>query len=515
MSIGNIQYLEIPCGFGGLNATRMTSRFPIEDLLTAENLTFEDDTWQKRGGTTKVNTSVITDAPTVNGLWDFWPVPTTQKTIAATSDGKIISVGTGGIVDTLSSGLTNTNPTVFVEALGAGSVRKLFSFNGKNLPKVTADGITSADIATPPDDWSGANQPPGATTHNGRLWAWMNHRLYYSTLTNHEDFKGSGAGNLECFPGESEKLVAGISFMGRLYLWKYPRGIYWVDDSSTDYTDWKLKRLTRAVGMAGPLGLAQADNDVLFIGSDGLVHALTGVQEFGDARASSVLPEKISEYMRYNISFTQLAKATAIYYGAKKEFQIALAAAGETTNNRRLILDIRDTQNPRYNVSTRDICESMALMRDANGIDLPMTGDNAGFIRLLDQQTRSKDGAGYIGKYETGDIPLIGKGTRRANLVSLEVIYRPMGNHNLTLEVWCDGAKRQTMSINMGSEGSSVLGAFVLGTSTLGGVKILNVRRRIKGDCRRLKLVGYNSGNGQNFSILSHIVGFTTGNDRA
>lgn len=517
--MNEIQIIEVPCGQGGLNYSQAISDYPTEDLRYCDNITYEDDTWQKDGGATKINTTVITDAPTIMGLWDFWPAAATQKRIAATSDGKIVSFGTGGIVSTLVDSLGTNKQTVFCESLGASNTRKLFAFNGYNTPQVTSDGITAAGMATPDTDWATTNQPTAAVAHNGRLWVWGNanypHTIYYSVLADHEDFTGSGSGSLSCYPGEGEKIVAGFSFAGRLYFWKFPRGIYWIDDSSTTASEWQMKRLTRSVGMAGPLGLAQIDNDIVFVSPEGLVHSLSTVQEYGDAKASAIFPEKISGFIRERINIDYLDKAIAVYYPSKREWHLAHTGEGYAYNNQRLILDLHDLTNPRYRFSLRDVCTAMSLVRDSNGLDRPMVGDNAGFVRILDGSNKNKDNAGYTARFETADIELLPKGSKRANLQYVEAIFRPEGDHDLSLETYLDGDYSETVQLNMGSASGGALGSFVLGTDTLGGGNVLNTRKRIAGDCRRIRFVGYNSGVNQNFSISSILVGYTVGNERA
>ena len=51
--MSEIQIFEIPCGQGGLNYSQTISKFPIEDLSYCDNVTYEDDTWQKEGGGNK------------------------------------------------------------------------------------------------------------------------------------------------------------------------------------------------------------------------------------------------------------------------------------------------------------------------------------------------------------------------------------------------------------------------------------------------------------------------------
>ena len=514
-----VQIVEIPCGQGGLNSSELISNYPITDLKTAENLSYEDDTWRKEGGASKINSVAFTGAPTITGLWEFFPTEYIQKRIAGTSDGKIVSFGASGIVDTLASGLGANKQFVFSEAYGTSNTRKLFIFNNYDAVKVTSDGVTASDITKPPTDWAGTNQPISGVVHNGRLWGFGNpnapHRIYYSVLTDHENFQDAGSGTIQCYPGEGEKLVGGVSFAGRLYLFKYPRGVYWVNDTDTDVANWGCKRLTNSVGLAGPLALTQVDNDVIFVSVDGFIYSLSAVQEYGESasiKTAAIMVEKIGNWLRNNVALSRIQKCVALYYPSKKELHIAYTQSGKTYNNVQLILEGHNIQNLRFRVNTRDACESMALTRDANYVYRPMVGDNAGFVRILDNSTRNKDGGAYTGKFETADIPLIEKGSRRANLQYLETIFKPFGDYYLTVDIYRDGIYSNTVNVYMGTSGGR-LDSFVLGTDVLGGGTVLNTRNRLIGDCRRIKLIGYNSGVNEDFSISGFLVGYTIGNE--
>ena len=56
------------------------------------------------------------------------------------------------------------------------------------------------------------------------------------------------SGNVVVYPGEGEKIVAIQSFKGLLIVWKYPRGVYYIDTTAVDVGDWKTKRLGTSTG---------------------------------------------------------------------------------------------------------------------------------------------------------------------------------------------------------------------------------------------------------------------------
>ncbi|MDI6721818.1 MAG: hypothetical protein QMD85_05470, partial [Candidatus Aenigmarchaeota archaeon] len=157
-----VKTITIPCGAGGLNGSPSLTLVDITELREALNLTFDSDSWQKEGGASKINTTVISGAPKVVGLIEFG-----SSKVAATSDGKIITVVTGGIGATLKTGLGTDKLSTFIETIGAASTKKLFHFNGYDVVQVW-DGVAAntGNIALPPADWTGTSQPSAGISHN-------------------------------------------------------------------------------------------------------------------------------------------------------------------------------------------------------------------------------------------------------------------------------------------------------------------------------------------------------------
>ena len=90
---------------------------------------------------------------------------------------------------------TLDRPIHFVSAgrEGAGDPAKVFVFMDTGLPLVSSAGLGPAPINDPPEEWR-TNPPTTGAVTAGRLWAAARHRLYYSTLEDHEDFKSTGIG---------------------------------------------------------------------------------------------------------------------------------------------------------------------------------------------------------------------------------------------------------------------------------------------------------------------------------
>jgi len=179
MSFGGL-IAEIPAGLNGLNGTKNLSLLGVSDLLSALNLSYADGTMQKEGGAAKYNSSAITGAPAILGGWDWNHNGATQRMVVVTDGGKILKdSGAGTFGTTLATGLTVTDASgdpvapVFAEGgkEAAANDRKLFIFTGRNQVQVlAADGAATSNLATPPADWTGANQPRFGLVHEGRMW---------------------------------------------------------------------------------------------------------------------------------------------------------------------------------------------------------------------------------------------------------------------------------------------------------------------------------------------------------
>ena len=315
--------LPISVGHGGHVGTRDQQSIGPDKLLIARNIMYDGLTLTKEGGTSKYNSSAISGTPSVLGGHDWWPVAGTQRMVVVLSDGTIKKdTGAGDFAVTLASGLTVSSIVpLFVEGgkEAAANNRKLFVFTGVNAVQVlAADGATTAALATPPADWTGANQPTFGFIHNGKLWGGGNandpHRLYYSIATNHEDMTGAGSGSLSIYPGEGEKLVGAVSFKGLIVAWKYPKGIYIIDTNDATAANWTIRPHSRKIGGVGPRAMVEVDNDILFWDPAGNLHLLSAVQEFGDTSSSNLgKVNDISSFIKDNFNFARLGFIRGVY----------------------------------------------------------------------------------------------------------------------------------------------------------------------------------------------------------
>ena len=505
-------------GLGTLNLSRSPIRVQAEDLIAMESLTFEHDTYQKDGGATKYNTTAITGAPSVVMLKEFVADDGTKELVAATSDGKIITVDADGIAKTLKTGLTTTGRKPFVAAEGAdGGLKGLYIVNGLDPMQVYTGGVATADVSDPASEWGAGYPPSWCFQHDGRMWADIAaHRIISSALDDMEDYATPDTFlTFNVYPGEGERIVGGVSWRGRAFFFKYPRGIYYLDDADSDTANWKMRRLSRYVGAGGQNSIVEALNDVFFLSPDGYIQALSAVEEFGDAQSAAILPNAMGTFIRENINFAKLEHAQVVFYATKRKVMWGVTAReSETVNNMIVGLDMHTEGGAQGYNSRRDEAEALGTIRDDTTQQVQvLAGDSEGFVWQLDQAVRSKDGQAYEARFETKDIELSEQGINRVNLRELEVEFANAEQFVLDVDVHRDGQYSESVQFTS-QAGSGILGSFTFGVDVLGTEALLNSRQRIRGDAHRIKLIGKNDVAGGNFSVASITPKFTPGSDR-
>lgn len=474
----------------------------------------------------------------ISGInWD--PTPGAHHDVVFLSNGSVLQdTGAGTFPTIMTTGLTAVSdpPPLFVPAGGesVGGVRKLFLFSGSNQVRVALGAAaTMAAIGSPAADWTGGQFPTFGVQHGLRMFAGGNasdpHRIYYSTIADHGDFLGAGSGTLPIHPGESERIVAGLSFKGILLLWKYPLGIYVVDARDATPANWKVSRLTKAVGCINQHCIVQIENDVLYMDHVGNIHLLSSTQEFGDVNTSNIgRIASLEPFMRAYINQSLIRRSVGIWYAAKRQAWFSLPQQGATDNNIRLMVSFSEPQHgqaqdqgsnaPRFFMSRRDIAISLWMRPDnTDHIPRPTMGDNIGFVWKMDDLSRNKDGVAYPIKFDTAITDLAFLDDTLATKMKagqfLELASEPRGNWDLTVGVFWDDILSSTVQFNMGGAGAAI-GSFILGTDVLGSDIVSSDRQRITGSGRRIRLIAENGGLDQDVSLAEFHLSFTVMDER-
>ncbi len=486
-------------GAQSVTATNSFTKNEDVNLGTSSNLRL----WQQY--------RIDTTSGTIIGLHDWWPTSDSadRAVITAAHDGNLYksnSATTDLNATTLATGLSATaRPGKFVQGgkETAADARHLFYFNGVDqVHEITGTGTTAQVISAPASDWSSGNRPVGGVIHRARLVAFGNknqpHAAYFSLSSNHEDFTTDPL-VITTNAGVGDRLYNGASFNGVLYLWKYPRGIFWLDDNDLAEANWGMFTKTEAIGCApSPHAVCPMDDDVLFMNSDGTFHLLSAVDALSGTQTSDLSHAlRIRKWLRENVNLTKLDQVTSCWYSHKKVALFGVPSAGSSTNDLILKFDFAsqgdetDGAGVKFTYTRRDTADALALYRDlTRGIEIPMIGEG-GFVYKLDQDARTKNGIGYVGAYQTPHLdgramePSY-KSTRK-NFNALELVMEPVAAGTLTVEVYIDGTLSQTLEFDATKR---------------------RQRRRLVGNGYEISLRVSNETASEDFKVLSHHVFF-------
>lgn len=396
-----------------------------------------------------------------------------NRIITATSGGNLfkekpLTLTTGNIdAVLLKSGLSQSaRPGRFVAAgkEAAALDRKLFYMNGVDPVQVlSGDGTSTTAIATPPLDWdtvaNEGEQPINGVVHQNRLVLFGNlndpHRAYFSDPDDHEDFTSVESFDIRFRSDIGDRLFGAVSFQGILFFCKYPRGVFYLDDTSLTATEWVIRPKSESIGCAPtPYAMLSIDDDVLILDPNAHFHLLSAVDAFGGARASDVtLRLGLSKWTRDNVNLKLLSRAVSYWYPQKKLAVFYVPGTGDEENTLAIKFDFsgRERDLPvKVSFSRRDTAGGVAVRRATDGgPETPIIGEGA-FVYLADQEARNKNGLGYTMSYRLPNTDLAHvDGSLRAKKKRpehLELIMEPVEEGTLTVDVLVDGVIKQTLT---------------------------------------------------------------------
>lgn len=511
------QTVSIPLGQLGLRTDDPMSSLPPNSFIMVSNVNLYSSRINKVGGSTRYNTTALDGA--VVSLREWYPTPSLKRLIAVTSTGKIYRDAANNFnsATAITSSLGTLTPDCMMVVGGAevaGNNRKLFIFTGGSaqLKRITGDGTSTANISAPPADWS-ATFPTGGFIYQGRLFAYGNssdpHRLYVSDADDHEDFTTATL-TFPVFPGEGDGIIGAVVYRGVAVIFKRPYGVYILDGTDTNTSNWVVKRFSDAFGIASPNSAVQILGDLLVANANGSITSLSASLQFGDLEAGDILANaQVEEYFRENSSSTGISKTTAIYYPEKKTALFSFRSPTGTKQNRLLYVDV-GRQSPRIYTGSKDQVTCLALRKDANGIERPIYGSDDGFVYQMDQTTFNVNGSAYTSEFQTPHMDL---GFADSSLSSknkifdfLEIEYRAAGNWPFYVDVYIDGLLSETLTVNQTT--GVGLGAFVLGTDRLSTLTVNKARQPLHGVGKTVGFRYYNTAANQNFEIEKYTISF-------
>lgn len=502
---------EIPLAQSGISGVENPTILLPSDVLEANYISLYGQVVRKEGGQTPYTPSPL-GATVLNGF-DWFPTAAVQREIVVLGDGRVLKDnGAGTFPVPLASGIAVSQPSQFVAggAEATGRARKLFLFTGGSPVQVLAgDTVTMAALAKPAADWSGSQHPLCGAVHANRLWAAGNlsdpHRVYYSTVTDHEDFQDTtNAGSLSVFSGEGDRITGLFSYRGVLIVGKAPRGMYVIDTTGIQPTTYGVDSLSRAIGLATGNAMAQIDNDVILLDTAGNLQSLAAVQALGDLSTLTYGQEvDLANYLTDKVNAAQTMWARMAYYGLKRELHVAVPLTGQTTNTGRLVVDYNGPSRPRFRLSEPESCVALWLKHlGVNGPLRPVRGDTAGMLWDLDQATPSA--AGVPGSQARVLTPALDMGHLDPGLAArvkqgfyLELVTALLGPWNLDIDVYWDGRRQQQLAFTMRNQHGLPEG------------QVVSLQQRLLGSGRRVQFDVRQTVGGQGMEVYRLYMAFS------
>lgn len=528
------QIFRIPLGSRGLTTDEVQSRTPIDALLLATNVSFRKNFIEKEPGSVRWNSAAL--PASVLALSDFWPNDVSQRVFALCANQKLYryidriaytEVTPSSVTDTQDLVLASDRPPAFVTG-GAedGGDRKLFLFTGTSQVQViSGDATTRHNITKPAADWV-TSFPSYGLIHAGRLCAFGNknlpHMLYLSAATDHEDFQTPATTLFfPVFPGEGEGILSAYNFKGRLFIFKYPFGVYYLDDTDPSVTNWSIKKLTGSFGVASAFSVVEALNDAFVANHTGSITQMSATLDFGSMTTGDLLRNLRNEsYMRQITARFGFRQRYGVWYEDKKTALFTYQSSGGTKNDLMLVIDFNDPQTPKVSWSTKDQANCLTLVKDMLGVPRPFYGATDGYIYRMDHPTWDVAGTAYEGRFRTINLdfgqadPSLAEREKLYDF--LEISFEETGSWPLTIKIYIDNYYSETVTVTLTKRDyldtlPGVHNTFLLGPTGVNqalGRGIQSQRIPIHGKGRRISLECYNAGLRQNFRITDLAVYF-------
>lgn len=385
--------ISYPIGRSGLLTDANAYDIPPQNLLQALNIELKNSVIQKDYGSRRWNDIALSGS--IHAAFDWWPNDIQQFLIAACADNKIYRYeNPESVVEVTGPALTINHNQVCILPCGAesqGRAKKLLIMTGNNQVQViSGTNTTRTNIATPAADWT-TSFPRFGLLHRSRPVLFGNdsdpHRIYLGDPDNHEIFTGANFLQFSVFPGEGERLISGAIYRGRLLLFKYPRGVYYLVDDDPDPANWFVKKLTDEFGIASAYAIARVQDDLVAKNSTGSVSAFSGIQEFGDIESADILNAlRVENYFITRTSSQGTPLTHMLYHEARKTSYLTYQSSGGSGNDFMLKADLQNDPPAIMAVDKDD--PNILFLRRVEGQLKPFYGHTDGFIYEMLREDR-------------------------------------------------------------------------------------------------------------------------------
>lgn len=447
------QTFKIPCGSGGLNASIDKDSLPSEAMVIgSKNLNLIQGVRRKRGGTAKVNSTVITNAPRIMGMFDFMKPAGTAYIVFATADGKIWKTSSS----TIKTGLS-LNKYVCMEQLES----LLFICNGADVPSYwdgSAGSVT--DMTLIPTDWAAGNFPTQMIRHgkgnSERMWAIgcpsNPYTVYASKNGDGKDFSNANVTTFNIDTGDGFGLVGAGEFLDNLFCFGR-RKAYIIDDADTSVANWGYSAAPWEGGVAHNRLIAKTPNDLICMAEDGEIYSVGAAIQYGDYKKASLTQGTyLHDWIKDNLLLSYIARFHNVYDPVLRAVKFFVVRVGQTTVDTCLVFFIDRPADQAWmvhdnlNFASGYNASCSALIRVGAGDYQIYTGDYSGFIWKLEQSTKGDATSTYWSGFKTPRIDCT-NGRIDKQFDRVWIFLEPQATEELTIDWWLDGVTQSSQSV--------------------------------------------------------------------
>ncbi len=450
-----------------------------------------------RGGSVKVNGTVMTGAPKVRSLFEF--VKGSTVNVLAYGGVKIytLNLSSGALTDKSGS------ITLASDALldGVGYNGKFIITDGTNL-LASWDGTGSNFVVIADTTAQGVQY---LVHHDTRIFgigkSGDEHRLYWCANWDETDWTtANDAGSILVYPETGGRTTGLISYGGQLYVQK-ERALFIVDTSPLSLANWKVYKVSDGVGTLSHRCNQQIGMDLVFMSKRGIV-SLNRVGEYRLHPLSDVILE---DWL--NLDKTLSGKWISLADRSRGWYILGYSPAAATEPNKMLVFNVE--KGVLEGVWEGVSCTSLLSTEGANFNEVYLAGGSDGYIRKFNELSlNNDDSAAYTASFATPWIPLLVEKGRvfEVTLAELGLFYIPITAEpcNLEVDINIDGKFYKKETFLLESFGTP-LGTFQLGIDTL-GKDVSLAKTTIGGQGSYVQLVFRSSVVDENFNLYGYYI---------
>lgn len=521
------QRISFPLGKAGVHTDDVPQDLAPGELTKAVNIDLSRGIVQKAAGSRKWNSAQL-PAGIVQAI-DWSPDTVSQRVTAACTDGNLYTfknpyrytqlTRTDSILP-----LTPTNQGSFCTFGHVTTTQKvkLLYLSGNDMPQVVEGNATSSrPITKPAVEWVTGNYPTFGIVFRERLFVLGAdpHTILASTISDQEDFQTikSNANPSDyvlpfvVFPGEGERLVTGWVFRGKLFIAKYPSGIYMLNDADSNWDNWYFQKVSSTLGCDSVNSAVETVEDMYLGNQFGSISSLQAAFQLGDVKFGDIVSNlRCEDMLNENVNRSLPAVRFNIFHKDSKTAYFSYASHDSSKANRIVALDL-NLQKPKLSILQLPAFNSALIMKGREKREVVAFTRDDGYIYTMDSPTRDTEL-----EFRLPQTTLGFDGNKVFDFLEVEAEHT--GLWKLYCDVFLDDTFSETINFDM-SQGSVLratadVQCFQLDKDRLMGRQTRSQRKRLHGRGRRISLRFYSTNSvGQNFKITQVTIHLRVGNE--